>query len=203
MTPIPRQGRRTGGILAVAAALTALCFALLASSPALNASALGTGCGPHVDAVPGEATAKQMGKALRCLINQERAERGRREVRFNRDLAGIARRHTKLMVSEDCFTHQCEGERPLRQRIASSPYMAAGGRFGYGENLGCSRTPQAMLNAWMGTSFHRKVILDKRFRQVGTGAKRGSPYPSGSGSCSPGRQFVTYTVIFAWRKPAG
>ena len=190
---------RIGLVLAVAT-LTALCFTLLASGSARDARAVGTGCGPHVDARPGEATARQMRKALRCLINEERVARDRRPVRTNRPLTRIAKRHTRIMVEENCFTHQCPGERPLRKRIESSAYIEDGGRYGYGENLGCSTTPQNMVTEWMSISFHRENILERRFRHLGIGAKRGSPFPPGSDDCMPARRYMTYTVIFAWRK---
>ena len=54
----------------------------------------------------------------------------------------------------------------------------------------------------MATPFHRKNILDRDFRHIGVGAKRGSPFPRGSENCMPGRDYMTYTVIFAWRKAA-
>jgi uncharacterized protein YkwD len=200
MASTERHATRTAATFAAVAAVAALCFALIASSSAQDASALGADCGPHVDAVPGEATAREMRKAVRCLINEERAARDRRRVRSNRALTQIAQAHTKVMVADDCFTHQCPGERPLRKRIESSAYLAQGGRYGYGENLGCSKTPQGMVNEWMATSFHRENILDRRFRHVGVGAKRGSPFPRGSEDCMPGRRYMTYTVIFAWRK---
>ena len=196
-----RQGTRAGWVLAALAAATALSFALLVSGAARDARAVGPGCGPYVDARPGEATARQMRKALRCLVNEERVARDRRAVRTNRPLARIAKRHTRTMVEENCFTHQCPGERPLRKRIESSAYMEGGGRYGYAENLGCSTTPQNMIEEWMSISFHRENILERRFRHVGIGAKRGSPFPPGSDDCMPARRYMTYTVIVAWRKP--
>ena len=200
MASTQRYSKRTAAIFAAVAAIGALCFGFLTWTSTQDASARGTECGPHVDDVPGEATARQMRKAVRCLINEERAARDRRRLRSNRPLARIAQAHSKVMVADDCFTHRCPGERPLRKRIESSNYLAAGGRYGYGENLGCSRTPQGMVNEWMATSFHRENILERRFRHIGVGAKRGSPFPPGGEDCAPGRQYMTYTVIFAWRK---
>jgi uncharacterized protein YkwD len=200
MTQVVGKGKRIGGAVAAVAALAAVGFALFVSPPGLDASARGAGCGPHADDTPDQATGRQLRKALACLINAERAERDRRRVRPNADLTAIARRHTKVMVKEDCFKHQCPGERSLRKRIEGS-YVKGGGRYGYGENLGCSTTPAGMVEVWMNNSFHRKNILDGRFRHFGIGAKNGSPYPRGSEQCSPGGDYMTYTVIFGWRKP--
>jgi uncharacterized protein YkwD len=202
MTKTAGKGKRIG-VAAVVAALAALGFALLISPPGLDASAaLGARCGPHTDARPGEATPKQLRKALGCLINVERAERDRKRVRPNGDLMRIARRHAKVMIKEECFKHECPGERSLRKRIEKSGYLMGGGRYGYGEILGCSETPQAMIDVWMNTPFSKKNIVDGRFRHVGIGGKRGSPFPPGGGDCRPGRENMTYAVIFAWRKRA-
>ena len=201
MTHTAGKGKRIGVGVAVVAALTALGFALLISPPGLEARALGAGCGPHAAHTPSEASSKQLRNALGCLINRQRAQRDRKRVRANADLTRIARRHTKVMIKDECFKHQCAGERSLRKRIESSGYLKGGGRYGYGEILGCSDTPAAMIEEWMNTPFSRKNIVDGRFRQVGVGGKQGSPFPPGGEECRPGSGHMTYAVIFGWRKP--
>ena len=199
MTNTAGKGKRIGAGVAVVAALAALGFALLISPPGLDASA-GVACGPHAEHRPDEATSKQLRKALGCLINAERSERNRKRLRANADLTRIARKHTKLMVKEDCFEHRCRGESELRRRIEQSGYLKRGGRYGYGEILGCSTTPAAMVREWMGIHYSRKNILDRKFRHIGIGGKQGSPFPPGGDACRPGRENMTYTVIFGWRK---
>ena len=193
--------------LSAFAVMAAFGFVLLLGPPGLDASARGTegtDCGPHAGHTGDEATVKQLRNALGCLIDEERAERDRRELRPNKALKRIARRHTRVMLEQDCFKHECPGERSLRKRIERSDYVKNGGiRYGYGEILGCSRTPAGMVEEWMGIRFSKKNIVDGRFRHIGIGAKRGSPFPRGSASCSPGGRYVTYTVIFAWRKRTG
>ena len=201
MTHTAGKGKRIGVGAAVVAALATLGFALLISPPGLDARALGPGCGPHAAHTPTEASSKQLRKALGCLINRQRAQRDRKLVRANADLSRIARRHTKAMIKDECFKHQCPGERSLRKRIESSGYLKGGGRYGYGEILGCSDTPSAMIEEWMNTPFSKKNIVDGRFRQVGVGGKQGSPFPPGGEQCRPGSGHMTYAVIFGWRKP--
>ena len=196
MTNTAGKGKRIG----VVAALAALGFALLISPPGLDASA-GVGCGPHAEHHPNEATSKQLRRALGCLINAERSDRNRKRLRPNADLTRIARKHTKLMVKEDCFKHECPGEPTLRRRIETSGYLKRGGRYGYGEILGCSTTPAAMVKEWMGIHYSKKNIVDRHFRHIGIGGKQGSPFPPGGQSCRPGSEHMTYTVIFGWRKP--
>ena len=196
------QSRRLSVTAAIVGALGAICLGLPASASASDASARGVDadCGPYADATVGEATPRQLRKALGCLINAEREARDRRRLRGNRHLGRLARRHTKVMLEQDCFEHQCAGERTLRRRIESSGYLEPGMRYGYGENLGCSRTPAGMIGAWMKNTYHRRNILGRRFRHFGIGGKRGAPYPKGEGECSPERRYMTYTVIFGWRK---
>jgi uncharacterized protein YkwD len=194
------NSRGLGLAFIAAAALVALALALLGPASAPSATARGTDCGPHVDDTPGEATARQLRKALGCLINEERAQRDRAKLRTNRALTKIAQRHTKVMIAEECFKHQCRGEQSLRKRIEGSDYLKGGWRYGYGENLGCSTTPAGMVATWMDTPFHRKNIVDGRFRHFGIGGKTGTPFPRG-GECTPGRDYMTYTVLFGWRKP--
>jgi uncharacterized protein YkwD len=201
MTSSAGNSRRLGLAFIAVAALVALALALLGPASAPSATAVGTDCGPHVDDTPGQATAKQLRKALGCLINNERAARDRVRLRVNRALTKIAQRHTKVMLAEECFKHECPGEQSLRKRIESSEYVKGGWRYGYGENLGCSTTPEDMVATWMDTPFHRKNILDGRFRHFGIGGKNGSPFPRGSEDCRPGRDYMTYAVIFGWRKP--
>lgn len=201
MTATAGKSKGFRAVVAAAAALAALCFAIPASSQSPDASVRGTDCGPHVDSTPSEATPRQLRRALGCLINVERAERDRKRLRTNRALTGLAKRHARVMVTEDCFRHQCAGERPLRERIEASGYLAAGGRYGYGENLGCSETPAGMVAVWMDSAFNRRNVLNRRFRHFGIGARQGSPFPRGSTQCSPGKGYMTYAVIFGWRKP--
>ena len=174
---------KLSGALALSAALAALSLALLGMAPAPRAGALGTDCGPHVDDTTSEATRRQLRRAIGCLINAERTERDRRRVRPNDDLKRIARRHTRAMLAEDCFRHQCPGERPLRTRIERSGYLEDGDRYGYGENLGCAVTPAEMMSVWMdpdsSSPFHKRNILDRRFRHVGIGVGKGVPRGSG------------------------
>ncbi len=202
MTIWARNGRRMGGAAALAAACAALSFALLGAAPAPNAGALGTDCGPHVDDTTSEATRKQLSRAIGCLINNERADRDRREVKPNRDLRRISKRHTRVMLAEDCFQHKCRGEKPLRKRIEASGYLEGGGRYGYGESLGCAATPETMMSVWMdpdsSSPFHKRNILDRKFRHFGIGVGKGVPRGSGCDDQS----WATYTVIFGWRKRA-
>ena len=198
MTSISRDKRAWAAC--AAGALACLALALPSPSPA-GAAAGATTC-RHAEDSSADATLKQLRKALGCLINAERRERDRKLLKPEEHLLRLAKRHTKVMLETDCFRHECPGERPLRKRIEGSGYVEAGGLYGYGENLGCAVTPAGMVDAWMTSAnrYHRKNILDRKFRHMGIGAGKGAPAPAGK-ECKV-RGTVTYTVIFGWRKPA-
>ena len=183
-----------------AGALACLLLALPGASPA-GAAAGGASCA-HANDTAADATLRQLRKALGCLINAERRERDRRVLRPEEHLQQLAKRHTRVMLEEDCFRHECPGERSLRKRIEGSGYVQPGSLYGYGENLGCALTPAGMVDAWMTSAnrYHRRNILDRKFRHMGIGAGRGAPAPAGDKCEAHGT--VTYTVIFGWRKPA-
>jgi uncharacterized protein YkwD len=188
---------RITAVFAVTAALVALGVA--ASVPGSSGAVAGATC-RHADDSSTDATLKQLRKALGCLINVERTSRDRRPLRVNDELTLLAKRHTRVMLETNCFDHECPGERPLRKRIEASGYVNPGGRYGYGENLGCSQTPKGMVDAWMSSPnrYHRRNILDRQFRHFGIGAGRGAPDAAGAACATRGT--VTYTVIFGWRK---
>ena len=108
-----------------------------------NARAEGTDCGPHVDSTPDEATSKELRRALGCLINAERAERNRKQLRPNADLSGRREEAYQGDAGRGVLQARVPGRAPLKARIETSGYLKAGDRYGYGENLGCSTTPAA------------------------------------------------------------
>lgn len=182
--------------LAIVGAL-ALLMAFQAMPGQGKARAQGADCGPNATASPGQASAREHRAAITCLIAFERKQADRRELKTNRALTKIAKRHTALMLADDCFRHKCPGEPSLEQRLIDSDYLKGGGRFGFGENLGCAETPKAMVMTWMDSPEHKRNILGRKFRHIGVGFGKGAP--QGPGSCA-GRRHGTYTVIFAWRK---
>ncbi|MDQ3758747.1 MAG: CAP domain-containing protein [Actinomycetota bacterium] len=185
--------RIAGAIAAlVAAALLALG---LNGVNADRATAAAQGC-PKADATPGEASTEQLGDSVLCLIGKERRRAGVKQVEEVRSLERVAEKHTDVMIKKDCLQHRCDGERSLNDRIVRSGYPIAGGRYAFAEVTGCSRTPQAMVDAWMDKRVFRKRILGRPYRDVGVGAGKGKPDVRG---CNDGRPRGVYTVIFAWR----
>jgi uncharacterized protein YkwD len=178
------------------AALIALALLALALVGPSTDRAIAAKC-PKANALPFDAKADQLGEAVLCLIGKERRKAGLRKLEPVGSLTRVAEKHTEVMIKKDCLDHRCDGEKPLQDRIENSGYPIPGGRYGFGEVTGCSRTPQAMVDAWMDSRVHRKRLLGEKYRDVGVGAAKGKPDVRG---CNDGRPRGVYTVIFGWRK---
>lgn len=176
----------------VLVALLALA-ASLALSPAPAAAA---GC-HAADAAPSQLSKREASKAILCLLNNERSSHGLGSVKPHGDQAKAARKHSKLMIRRQCFSHQCPGEVDLTSRLASSDYLPCDCYWGVGENLaygeGSSGSPRTVVNAWMKSAGHRVNILNGRYEHIGIGIVWGTP---GSGS---DRGAATYTTTFGYR----
>jgi uncharacterized protein YkwD len=185
----PLLDRRALALLVVAAvAGVALMSAGLGAAPASAAPCA------NADATIDEASAGELKQALVCLINDKRHDRGKRKLDNNSKLQKAARRHNDTMLRKNCWSHHCKGEPGLEKRIRKTGYLDGATRWAYAENFGCALTPQGMLNAWMNSSFHRKNLLDRRYKDIG-GAASKDLVPSSP--CKGDR--VTYTVVFAGR----
>ena len=104
------------------------------------------------------------------LHNAARRDRNLRALCVHPALQRAARAHSKDMIQRDYFSHDTKGRNEgACERIR---------RYGYrwrecGENIGYNSTPDSMFRAWMGSSGHRRNILNGRFREVGVGAYAG------------------------------
>jgi uncharacterized protein YkwD len=129
-----------------------------------------------------------------CLHNRERRERGLSKLRWNRQLAGVAAKHARDMVSRHYFAHVSPGGRDHMDRIAASGYKPAAGCWTAGENLFFSTgpsTPRQLLNAWMNSPAHRQNILRPGWHDFGLGVAATSPQGTSNG--------LTVVALFAVR----
>jgi uncharacterized protein YkwD len=165
----------------------------LAASPGTT-SAL-AGC-PHAHARAHTTSLANLRDAMRCLVNHKRAKHGLTQLDDNTRLASAARRHTNVMLRKDCFKHRCAGEPGLRKRIKQSGYTKGARAFRFAEDLGFDRTPRRMLTRLMNSSFNKRQILGKDWRDIGVGVGWGAPRKARDDS-----KYATYTIVFAWRRP--
>jgi len=163
-----RRARRHTAALVIATATCSLAVAAPAGAAQVCAAAAG---------VPGSAPDTSLRRALRCLVNAERAGQGLRPLRAGRRLGVAARTHAADMVARGYFAHERPGwTLPGRLRAAgwsgTNPSEAIG--------WGCGRlgTPRGVLAAWLASPSHRAVVLG-RFRRAGVGLAVGSPLPLG------------------------
>lgn len=110
------------------------------------------------------------------LVNIERAKEGLSALAFDARLQAAAEAHSLDMATNSCFQHNsCDGT-DWATRIFS--YYPSGG---IGENVAAGYlTPDAVVNAWMGSDGHRMNILNASYQGIGIGYvySPGSVYPT-------------------------
>lgn len=187
------NSRRHPHLLLLALSLIA---ALLATLAGAAGDAIAAGC-KGADAVPAKLSKDRAEQAVVCLINQERRARGMGKLKRDSAQAKAARRHTKLMVRQRCFSHQCRGEGDLVERIERTRYLPCNCYWGVGENLAYGEdhqgSPRGMVRAWMNSPAHRANILNRRYEHIGIGVVWGTP------SSGRDRGSATYTTDFGYR----
>lgn len=137
-----------------------------------------------------------------CVVNQQRRGRGLKKVRMDRKLTRAARSHSRVMVKARCFLHVCPGEPDLGSRLAKAGYLPCGCSWNAGETIAVGQnrrsSPRSIVNAWMKSSAHRKILTGRSFQHVGVGVARGAPF-SGNGTGRGGYQ-ATYTLDIGYKR---
>jgi uncharacterized protein YkwD len=171
MPPIVRQPKL--GRACLAAALAAAFVAL--AQPAA-ASAQDEAC-PGASAAPGSVEDGALRRALRCVVNEERARHGLRSLRGNTDLGDAARSHAADMVAGGYFAHERPGwTLPGRLRAAGWNGSVAAEAIAWG--CGGLGVPSAALAGWLASPPHRAIVLGAKFTRAGVGLAAGAPYPT-------------------------
>ncbi len=164
--------------LTILLAGVAAMVASLAAGP-LAASAGARGC-HGAAAAPKTISHKQAQRAVKCLLNKQRAQHGLRELHSSHDLKKAAHRHSAYMRRHGCFDHECPGEASIDSRLRHAGYLHNGlTRWLYGENIAYGSeayaSPKSMVKAWMASPEHRANILNPSFRDIGVGIVWGMP----------------------------
>lgn len=125
------------------------------------AAASARGCAHAQSSVFG-ASRSQLGRAVVCLVNGQRRERGLPRLHGNERLDRSAQRWTDFMVGHDVFTHGPNFA--ARITAAGFDWSTAG------ENIATGfTTPASVVSGWMASDDHCRNILTPLFRSVGTG----------------------------------
>lgn len=125
------------------------------------AAAHGPGCADASTPIAA-ASRPQLQRAVVCLINRQRTERGLPALRSSRLLNRSAQGWTNAMVKHGTFSHGAD----FAARISAAGFnwsMA-------GENIATGfRTPTTVVRGWMASTGHCQNILSPAFADVGTG----------------------------------
>jgi uncharacterized protein YkwD len=160
------------GPFAAVVSVVALCAA-----PSL-AAAQGTGCS-FTRSAASAAPEPNMRSALRCLVNVERADHGLPALRSNARLNVAADRHSTDMVARQYFAHVSPEGASVTDRVRQTGYLGGSHDWALGEDIGwgtgSASTPASIFRAFMNSPPHRRVILDRDFRQIGVGVASGVP----------------------------
>jgi uncharacterized protein YkwD len=194
MTQTTKAPRRN---LAIAAALAALGLAALSPLAPTGGAAVDRSSGtcPTASVPAADTTVKDLRKAVRCLVNQARAEHGLGNLARNQSLETASQRHVKAMVATACLAHRCPGELDLQTRLQRAGYFQGAESWRYAENTGCGISAEAMVANWMASVYHRVNILDPEFRDFGVGVSQKRV----AGRCDKG--YATFAVVFGDRTP--
>ena len=174
-------------------------LAAIAAPLLMAITALGTPTASHAASPPcaattvaaGQAPATTVGRAVRCLVNAQRAAHGLAPLRPSRQLRLAAEAHGADMVSHRFFAHVSPFSGAVTDRVRRAGYLAHREDWALGEDIawgeGSLSTPESIVTAWMNSPAHRAVILDGDFRDAGVGVIAGVPVDDDS---MPGATFV-------------
>lgn len=111
----------------------------------------------------GEAEIRQ---AVLDLVNAEREQAGAGSLTLNPQLNQAAQRHALDLARQGRLSHTGSDGSTMQTRIEATEYQWSA----IGENIAMGQTdPQAVMNSWMGSSGHRRNILNPRFSELGLG----------------------------------
>jgi uncharacterized protein YkwD len=188
------QGMPMGSTMAckVAGAIALVVAVLVLTAPTASAKSCQ---GVAVSAT--QLSTQQAEHTALCLMNQRRAKRGLRRLRYNANLAAAARNHSAEMDALNYFDHNSPtGSSPV-SRVRAAGYLAGARSWGIGENIasgsGNATSPKGIIAMWMNSPGHRQIMLSRDFRHVGIGVVIGST----DGDSADG---AIYTADFGYRR---
>jgi uncharacterized protein YkwD len=143
------------------------------------------------------ATVRKVAKAALCLINKLRQQRRLRALTDSPQLDRAADRHAREMVADQYFSHDSPDGNGVSDRVKGAGYLRGYPSWQVGENLawgsGLESTARRIVLAWMGSTGHKRNLLDPSYREAGLAVVAGSP------ADSAGSRVGTYTNVFGRR----
>ena len=159
-----RFQRHLAGVLALAVSLTAGC-----DSSSVQ-GVLGLGAARAICDEPDDGSAPAA--EVIALVNQERVLRGMNPLTLNERLSTEAADYACTMIEDDFFGHDHpETGDSFVDRHAESEFRC----FPAGENLATGHSSAEMVvEDWMNSDDHRKIILNDVYQEMGLGLRRDS-----------------------------
>ena len=104
-------------------------------------------------------------------INSERADHGCGPLRMHAGLARSAARQARLLLAGGELDHDAGSPMGDRLHRADPSATMLGEDLAWG--TGSDAQPEAIVQAWMDSPPHRRIMLDCRFSQLGVGIATG------------------------------
>ena len=168
--------------LASAVVLASVTFSGLPPAQAASVSAAALPTIGAVTALVGSADQDAFEAEVLRLTNAARSKSrkcgGKRmkrakPLRWNSTLAATASDHSADMATRDYFSHYAPGGvSPFqRMRAAGYRYRAAGENIAAGRSLS---SPEAVVRAWLKSPAHCRVLMNRKYRELGVGRVEGA-----------------------------
>ncbi len=139
----------------------------------VGAAPLTLACGEDGDDIAGlvsqcqETSSDDVCEVYR-LVNVERADRDLSPYNFDPHLAQAAQAHANDQVAQGYFSHESLDGRSFADRVNETAYEG----FPAAENIAQGqRSPEQVMESWMGSSGHRDSILNSNYDDIGIGLK--------------------------------
>jgi uncharacterized protein YkwD len=115
-------------------------------------------------------TNKARSKSRKC--GSKRMKKAKK-LRWDSTLATTANAHSTDMATRDYFSHYAPGGvSPFqRMRAAGYKYRAAGENIAAGRSLS---SPEAVVRAWLKSPAHCRVLMNRKYRELGVGRVEGA-----------------------------
>ena len=114
-------------------------------------------------------------RAIRCLINRERARHDLPALRRDAHLEAAATAYSRLMVRRRVFDHTGPDGSTPSSRVRAAGYRGPGVGETIAWGTGSSGDAAGTVDRWLHSPGHRAILLSADMRAIGVGVAAGSP----------------------------
>jgi uncharacterized protein YkwD len=171
--------------------------------PSQSGTQSGTAAAASASASAARVTTTSVASQLQLLvaaqINVVRRSYGRSRLTFSPQLTRAGREHARELALAGYFSHDWSDGSPFGSWIKRFYPVGKARTWRAGENLAWSVqdvTARQAVEMWLASPEHRRILLDKRWRQVGLGVIRAD----GAGGIYGGQSVVILAAEFGLRR---